>query len=46
MLVKRKANYQKFEKEQAVGFNYSRILTKNIKFSTAYTSPQMMMNAP
>ncbi|MDQ0968197.1 transcriptional regulator with XRE-family HTH domain [Flavobacterium sp. W4I14] len=35
VLVKRKDQYQKFEKEQAVGFNYSRILTKNIKFSTA-----------
>ncbi|WP_406825229.1 helix-turn-helix domain-containing protein [Pedobacter sp. KACC 23697] len=35
VLVKRKDQYQQFEKEQAVGFNYSRILTKNIKFSTA-----------
>jgi transcriptional regulator with XRE-family HTH domain len=34
ILVKRKDQYQTFEKEDAAGFNYQRILSKNIKTST------------
>lgn len=34
VVVKRKAEYESFEKEQALGFLYQRILTKSIKNST------------
>ena len=34
VLVKRKSEYQHFEKEQALGFDYQRIFSKHIKDST------------
>lgn len=34
IILKRKDQYQSFEKEQAIGFNYQRILSKSIKSST------------
>lgn len=34
VLVKRKSEYQHFEKEQAIGFDYHRIFSKHIKDST------------
>ncbi|WP_316841665.1 XRE family transcriptional regulator [Pedobacter gandavensis] len=34
VVVKRKSEYESFEKEQALGFLYQRILTKSIKNST------------
>jgi transcriptional regulator with XRE-family HTH domain len=34
IILKKKDQYQAFEKEQAVGFNYQRILSKGIKSST------------
>jgi len=34
IILKKKEQYETFEKEQALGFNYQRILSKNIKSST------------